>query len=322
MEKPNHMDGIYRFYSDGELIHEERNALTLTGRAIIIKSLLGIVPGFANSIAYGIGDSVNTLGASSTLITNTALDFETGRARVLGNTFAIENNDDLLIYSAVIDDPFQSEIREVGLYPAVLDNASLGLDGSLLFNFDNVDTFTKMGSASAAYLVVSGSARIGSELYSLPQTDGVNGYLQYSTSDGSMNYIDRYTSQDTFRLAVANETTASTNVNFRFHTDTLNYYDIQFNVSSSGYFVLQKQKDSATITGNPSWSNITFVKIWQEAPEPVLLDGLRIDIGDYTVDSNYGMISRAVLASPIKKPASIPITVEYSLSLGFNYGVS
>ena len=91
------MDGVYRFYLGEELIHEERNALTLTGRSIVIKSLLGIVPSFANSIAYGIGTSANVLSASSKLITNTSLNFEAGRAKVVGRSLSIENNNDLLV---------------------------------------------------------------------------------------------------------------------------------------------------------------------------------------------------------------------------------
>lgn len=317
------MNGVYRFYLDKELIHEEQNALTLTGRSIVIKSLLGIVPSFANSIAYGIGAAANILTASSKLITNTSLNFEAGRAKVVGRSLSIENNNDVLVYSATLEDPFQLEIREVGLYPSSVGNASLGMDGSLIFDFDKVDSFNKVGTASGAQLVSTNSARIGSQLYSIPQTNGSNDYLQYSATDGTLSYINSYTSLDTFRLAGLDNNSSSAYVNFRFYTDTLNYYDIAFTTpTASGYFISEFQKGSASITGNPLWENITFVRMWQNNANNIFLDGLRIDLGNYVVDSNYGMISRAVLASPIRKPASIPLTIEYSLSLGFNYGVS
>lgn len=317
------MDGVYRFYLGEELIHEERNALTLTGRSIVIKSLLGIVPSFANSIAYGIGTSANILSASSKLITNTSLNFEAGRAKVVGRSLSIENNNDLLVYSATTNDPFQLEIREVGLYPSSVGNASLGMDGSLIFDFDKVDAFNKVGTASGSQLISTNNARIGSQLYSIPQTNGNNNYIQYSATDGTLSYINSYTSQDTFRLAGLDSNTSSAYVNFRFYSDTLNYYDMAFTTpTASGYFISEFQKGSASITGNPSWENITFVRMWQNNAQNILLDGLRIDLGNYVIDSNYGMISRAVLASPIRKPSSIPLTIEYSLSLGFNYGVS
>lgn len=317
------MDGIYRFYLEDRLIHEQKNALTVAGRSIVIKSLLGVIPNFANTIAYGIGDSANVFSASSSLITNSTLNFETGRARVIGSSLQVENNNDILVYSGTINDPFQSEIREVGLYPSPVLDSSIGMDGSLIFNFDNVDNFIKFGTASGAQLISAAAARIGSELFSIPQSDGASDYLQYSSTDGTLEYISRYTSQDTFRLAGLDNNTSSATINFRFYTDSSNYYDLSFATpTASGYFISELAKSQATITGNPSWSNITFVRFWQNNTESVLLDGLRIDLGSYVVDTNYGLISRAVLPEPIRKPASIPLTIEYSLSLGFNYGVS
>ena len=317
------MYGVYKFYLDDKLIHEEKNALTVAGRSIIVKSLLGIIPSFANSIAYGLGNSANILSASTNLITNNSLQFETGRTRVIASSISLENGNDILIYSGTIDDTFQSEIREVGLYPSILADASLGIDGSLIFNFDNVANFIKLGTASGSNLVTSTYARIGSDLFRVPSTSSANNYLQYSTTDGSFSYIDKYTSQDLFKLAGYNTNSASCNIFFRFFTNDTSYYDVKFrSPTSSGYFVSEIEKGQAVITGNPSWGSINYVRIWQQEISDIYLDGLKLDIGSYFIDSNYGMISRAVLAQPIRKPPSIPITIEYSLALGFNYGVA
>lgn len=317
------MDGIYRFYLGKELIYEQKNALTTAGRSIIIKSLLGIIPNFANSIAYGIGEEPNSISASSTLITNNSLQFETGRTSVIGSSLGIENNNDILIYSGTITDTFQSQIREVGLYPSSISEATIGINGSLIFDFDRVDLFSKYGTASAAELISTESARIGTQLFSIPPTASVDNYLQYSSNNGSLQYIDNYVSQDTFRLSGYNTTTSSADIFFRFIQNENSYYDVKFTIpSASGYFITQTEKGNATIVGLPSWSEINFVRIWNDGPGNILLDGMRIDIGSYYIDTNFGLISRAVLANPIRKPASIPLTIEYSLSLGFNYGVS
>lgn len=317
------MEGIYRFYIEDQLIHEEKNALTLAGRSIIVKSLLGIIPNFANTIAYGIGDSSNILTASTNLILNNSLQFETGRTRVIASSIALENGNDILVYSGTINDTFQSEIREVALYPSILPNSNVGLDGSLILNFDNVDNFIKLGTASAAFLVSSTEARIGSQLFSVPYTSSANNYLQYSSTDGSLTYLSGYSSQDLFKLSGYKTTTASSNIIFRFLTNDSNYYDLVFvSPTSSGYFILEKEKGLANIIGDPSWGSISYVKFWQENQDPIYLDGFKIDIGLYFIDSNYGMISRAVLSEPIRKPPSIPLTIEYSLALGFNYGVA
>ena len=96
----DNIKGTYRFFLDGELVYEQDNALTIMGRAIAIKSLLGIIPNFANSIAYGIGDKPNVVDSNTNLITNNSLEFEIGRTSVYGSSLQIDNNNDVLVYSA------------------------------------------------------------------------------------------------------------------------------------------------------------------------------------------------------------------------------
>ena len=317
------MKGTYRFYLDGELVHEEHNALSVAGRSIVIKSLLGIIPNFANSIAYGIGDSENTPSSFGSLISDASLNFETGRANVIGSSLLIENNNDVIVYSATINDPFQSEIREVGLFPSPVVDGTVGLDGSLIFNFNNINNFIQYGTASASQLISTNNARVGGDMLSLPETDGVDNYLKYTSVFDMFEFIGRYTSQDSFRLAGLDLNESSASLVVRFETDSSNYYDLIYDTpTASGYFILEKMMTDLDIVGGPSWDNINSVKIWQNGSSEMLLDGLRIDIGDYLVDKNYGLISRAALAEPIRKPPSIPLTIEYAFSLGFNIGVN
>lgn len=315
--------GTYKFYLDGELIYQRDNALTTAGRSIAIKSLLGIIPNFAGTLAYGISDKPNSISASSTLITDNGLQFELGRAGVIGSSLDISSNNDILIYTAIVNDPYQYTIHEVGLFPSPLRKATIAPAGSLIFDFDRVDLFNKFGTASAAGLVESIEARIGTSLMDLPQTDGNTSYLSYASTDNTLSDIDSYTSQDTFRLAGYDFNSTTASVNIRFYTDENNYYDFVFPTpSASGYFISEIEKGSAAVTGNPSWSTIISTRIWQNNASKVYLDGLRIDFGSYLIDTVSGMISRAVLPNPIRKPASIPLTIEYSLALDFNHGVS
>lgn len=315
--------GIYKFFHNDELIAQQENALTTNGRTIAIKSLLGIVPNFAGTIAYGIGDKANIISASSSLITNNALQFEIGRAAVIGSSLDISNNNDILVYSATLNDPYQCQIYEVGLFPSQIRDANIGLAGSTIFDFDRVDLFTKIGTASGSFLAEAIEARIGTTLLYLPITDGSTSYLSYAATDNTLSIIDSYVSQDTFRLAGFDISELSASVNFRFYTDSSNYYDLIFPVTTaSGYFISEIEKGDAIITGNPAWTTITSARIWQNSASPVYLDGLRIDVGSYLINTITGMVSRAVLPTPIKKPAGIPLTIEYSLALDFNYGVS
>ena len=66
-------------------------------------------------------------------------------------------------------------------------------------------------------------------------------------------------------------------------------------------------------TQNPDWSNITAVHFLVEssaATATVYLDGLRIDDVD-TVNPDFALVSRSVLASPITKSIGTELEVEY-----------
>lgn len=315
--------GTYKFYYDNELIAETDNALTVAGRSIAIKSLLGIVPSFGGSIAYGIGDKANSLNTSTKLIENNSLQFEIGRAGVVGSSIEVDGNNDVLIYRATINDPYEYSIHEVGLFPSQLINANVGLAGSLIFDFDLVDLFNKFGTASSAALVEGVEARIGSQLFELPKTNGTNSYVSYASTDDTLSILDGYVSEDTFRLAGLDKNNSSASVVFEFYSDDNNYYRLIFPTpTSSGYFISEIQKGSANIIGSPDWATITSTKIWQNSASSIYLDGLRIDFGSYMLDTISGMISRAVLPTSVRKPAGIPLTMEYALTIDFNHGIS
>lgn len=310
--------GKYKFIIDNKVIAEQTNALTVSGRSIAIKSLLGIIPNFAGSICYGIGNKANTIN-SNNLISNNCLQFEVGRTPVIGSSLDVSSGTDILVYSGTIDSTSQYQIYEVGMFPGGIITNNLDVAGEVILDFDRLDLFTKTGTASGSFLIDAAEARIGRQLLYTPTMDGVNSYLTYPNTSNNLSPIDSYVSQDTFRLAGFNLYNLSASINFRFYTDDNNYYDYVFNTpSSSGYFITELQKGAVSITGEPTWTNITSTRIWLTAASGVYLDGLKIDSGEYLLDTLTGMISRAVLAAPVTKPAGIPMTIEYSLSMGFN----
>lgn len=317
----DNIKGTYRFFLDGELIYEQNNALTTMGRAIAIKSLLGIIPNFANSIAYGIGNKPNVIDSNTNLITNNSLEFEIGRTSVYGSSLQIDNNNDVLVYSATIEDPGDYSIYEVALFPNLSTNNFIGLRASTIFSFDQVNTFTQVGSASGAFMSANTAARIGTDMLYIPETDSTN-YLQYNSLGGEFDYLEGFSAEDVFRLAGYNSSASSASLVFRFYNSTDDYHQLVFPTpSSSGYFISEIPKYSATLNGAAQWKNISYVRFWQTGSvDGVLLDGMRISTGSYLIDTNTGMISRAVLQTPVRKPASIPLVIEYKLNVGFNGG--
>lgn len=317
----NNISGIYQFFLGDELIHEQKNALTFAGRGIAVKSLLGIIPGFAGQMAVGIGDSSNIPDPSTNLITNNNLDFEIVRSSVDTSSISISDDNDVLIYSATLDDPDTYSIYEVGLFPQQVQDSFIGIRGSTIFSFTNVNVFTQVGTASGAFMSANTASRIGNDMLYLPQLNGTTDYLSYSIANTSFDFLETYTERDTFRLAGFDPNTASSTVTFRYLNNQSNYNDITFTTpSSSGYFLVEVPKSSSVKQGSPEWTGITEIQISQSGSEGMYLDGMRIDTGSYFIDTTTGMISRAVLSSPIRKPASIPLTIRYSLNIGFNIG--
>lgn len=316
------VDGVYSFYLDGELVHEEKNALTTMGRSIALKSLLGIIPNFANAISYGIGDRANSVDPTTNLITDNSLQFEIGRSAVNGSTLQTNDQVSTLVYSGLVQDSAEYYIYEVGLFPSIVTDLFIGTRSSTIFSFDQVNTFTQVGTASGAFMSANTSSRIGTDMLYIPQMNGTDGYLQYFANSDELDYLNTFTSEDIFKLAGFNPNSTSASVTFRMYSDDSNYFDLVFNTpSSSGYFISETLKREASINGNPEWNNINYVRFWESGGVAgLLLDGMRINTGSYLIDTNTGMISRAVLSTPIRKPSSIPLTIEYRLNVGFNEG--
>ena len=323
MQSNVNLTGIYRFYLDGELVGEQKNALTVAGRSIIIKSLLGIIPDFADVIAYGIDGTPNTLNSASTLITNNTLGFEIGRTPVVGGSFKLAGTNDSLVYSGTIVDQYQYNIYEVGLYPALDNNESLTVEGETLYDFDLIDRFVKYGTYfTSASLTTTPYVRIGTQMLSIPQGDGTTNYMETTLDTSAMSLLKTYSSQDLFKLALFNNGSSGASVYFRFYTDDSNHYTVPFvSTAASGYKIISVEKGTATITGTPDWQTINKLRIWSAGSTPVILDAMKIDVGSYFLDTTFGMISRATLPAPIFKPASIPLTIEYSLIVNFSGGV-
>lgn len=316
------LEGIYRFYFGEDLIHEEKNALTTMGRSIALKSLLGIIPNFANAIGYGIGQKPNTIDTGTNLITDNSLQFEVGRTTVNGSTIQVNDQINTLIYSGTIQDSAEYYIYEVGLFPSFVTDLFIGLRSSTIFSFDQVNTFTQKGTASGAYMAANSAARIGTDMLFVPEMNGSADYLQYNARSDELDYLNTFTSQDIFKLAGYNPNSNSASIVFRMFSDDSNYYELTFNTpSASGYFISEVLKFDVTTVGSPDWNNLNYIRFWESGGENgVLLDGLKINTGTYLIDTNTGMISRSVLTNPVRKPSSIPLTIEYSLNVGFNEG--
>jgi hypothetical protein len=311
------MRGFYRIYKGDTLVCEQNNALTVVGRSLILKSLLGLIPSVGGSIAIGIDGGANPALNANKLIDLNTMNFSIGQSPVQLATLNRTDNVDALVFKTTINDPLKYTIYEVGLYPESIQNQIVQFADLLLFNGESDDGWTEgvtelssktTGSRMISENIANAAYRIGNEAVYID-----SGSTVFSTVF-SKNFTD-FSDRDLLKLAV-DPTGTSGSLLIKFETNDTNFYSKTFTISSGGYQILSCAKDQVLATGTPSWADINKISITMTSTG-LVLDGIKFDDTD-NVDVNYGLISRTSLATPIQKSAGEPITIEYYLVLGFN----
>jgi hypothetical protein len=317
--------GVYKIYQEGKLVAEAENALTETGKEIFIRYLVGGRKNyFVNSISCGISDVANT--KSGTLITNKSLGFEVADGNTIPPIYDPDTSgNDFIKFSTVVSGPSEFSIRELGLYarPA----RSTERNSEIIFTFDKIDKFIKEGTATSSQLIENNvNIRIGENIFSLTPSDATTNYVEQSFGGlldvNPFENIADYTSQDIFVLAVYNQVATTSSLNIRFFTDENNYYTITFPITATiGYQFSEVKKGTAVKVGSPVWENTKSIRMWHNSSSNLLLDAVKLTNLPEDLDRVSGLVSRAVLASPVKKRPGKPLTIEYYLTLGFNRGI-
>lgn len=125
-----------------------------------------------------------------------------------------------------------------------------------------------------------------------------------------------YGGLDVIKLAyyVANANTS--NIVMKFYTDLSNYYTLTISAPAAGYRISSVLMSAATVTGAPTWSNITQVDVSTTSTaggaSSVTLDGLRIEDRDSTIETDV-LVTRTILGSPIVKTNGVPLDIEFTV---------
>jgi hypothetical protein len=288
------LKGTYRIYSEGELIAEQENLLTIEGKFAILRFLAEQGGTIAGSICVGVG----TTAAATT---NTTLEFEVARGDV--NVVSPDYANTAIVYKADLPIEMRVDIREIGMWTSKGDVENSGL----VLGFDQDSELWSAGTWETT------TRRIGPN--GLSVAAAASGSTTTTLSDIFFS-IDGMSPSDSFALAynVANGFTASIQV--RLMTDASNYYSYTIAAPTAGYKVTRFTKSQLNKTGNPT--DITRVSIINTATaggtSTVVLDGLRTDDGDFN-DPGSVLLSRAILGSPVEKPAGVPFEIEYTLDV-------
>lgn len=326
MDNNINLSGEYIFYENNKEICRSKNILTKFGKRYLTQYLAGQSVTSFRDIAIG-------TGSAAANVNNTQLEFEFYRAGVTMNSVDIQTSSTTgistygVIYKTTVPVDIAGVIYEVGLYPSVslsdTDYASRSIS-----TFEENQSWTDSLGAFAP-TTTSSSPRIG------------NYYLQASAlANQSKDYyyninldVSGYTALDSMTLAYYQSDLNLDYVFIRFYDSNNNYYEIRYSGETStqytgsapiGYKIksltLNNLYTSGYGSGTPDQSSIVKISVGVKAKSSgatsVLFDGLRINDED-SFRTDYGMISRSVLTTPITKSLGKQMVIEYRLGISF-----
>lgn len=331
------MQGIYKIYKDGKLVAEKENQMTVAGRSIVLKALMGLIPSIGGNIQVGISNTANQAVDSNGLIPDTRLGFSVSSIPVRLAFLDNSGNYDAMVFRGTIPSNADAfTIYELGIFPSNPDEERAFSELSLvsgtstdgwLNNGQPIGPVSGNPVETSGYVSTSptgftGGFRVGSTALYLKkdQTLRINKNFDQFTSSGQ----NAFNIEDFISIAYSKKNTETPKIILKFLYNDANYFSYEFTAASGhtyGFKDILRSAFSRFGTSTLGWGNINAIEIKAEVAD-VIIDAIRIN-DNLNVDTTYGMVSRTVLGSEnvITKSASESLDIEYYLSFGFNKAV-
>lgn len=307
--------GIYKIYENGQLVGEYPNVITTQGFNIIRNYLASSTKNWAGAIAVG------ALNNNAPSVSDTSLEFELSRYNI--NVSGVRGNN--IVLSAEIDEKFSGQIFEVGIYPTISNESSVGFDDRVIATFN--ENWTNISGASLSSSNFEGAddnplARSGYRSI-IFNDSALDAYCE--TSVGISGYSDLDSISILYKTA---QTGVSKTIRLTFYDDQFptagtRYYDFQFNGSSIGYKKVTQQLGYFTETGNFN-GQVSKIQLGSSAGDfaTIHIDSIKFDDSDET-NPDFALVSRALIGQAgesgsddyFEKRAGSTMSIEYEMEL-------
>lgn len=278
--------------------------ITNDGKIYIKRYLAGFAPSIAQSVAFGIGDSVETS-------TDSSLQFEVGRSEV--SIVSYDFDADNVIFKASVPDDFGGIVSEVALYSSIIETAVN--DSQVITTFDSVTENWLDADTGAAETYTSSNSRIGTD--SLSHSPAASA-TKASELTGLFINLSNFLDEDKVIFAFYVENANTSSVSFRFETTSVDYFEYVVNGPSAGYHIETINKNSMIPTGSPAWDNISGIRVATVASSAgaghVEFDGIRVQTSTIP-DPDHVLVARTVLATPFTKEEGKTMDIEFPLGV-------
>ena len=312
------MFGEYVFYEDNKEVYRSKNLLTKFGKRYLTQYLAGQSTNTLKDIALGVGSTAAT-------VNDTQLGFEFYKSAVSMNSIDIQTNSTTgistygVVYKTTIPVDVAGTINEVGIFPNVILGSTDYASNSISTFEDNQSWKDSTGAYASS--VTTPFPKIGTSYLSIGATASQLKEYYYNFNLD----VSGYSALDSLTLAYYQSDTNLDYVFVRMYDSNNNYYEIRYaGDTSTGYKIksltLNNLYSSGYGSGTPDQTSIVKiscgVKAKASGATTVLFDGMRINDED-SFRTDYGMISRSVLTTPITKSLGKQMVIEYRIGLSF-----
>lgn len=293
--------------------------ITKFGKRFITSYLANGLNFNQKDIAIGIGSQAPTLNDSD-------MQFEFYRSGVFLGSSDIQTNTATgvttysVVYKTTLPTDVEGIISEIGIFPSG-SAQNTDYSSKYISSFENTTSW-KDSNGEQPISVSTPTPRIGSSYFSI--TAASNQSKSYSLD--TVFDLAGYGVNDSISLAFYQTDLNLDYIYVRFYSSPTNYKEIRFAATTSiGHKILSLKLSSLfnstfSSAGATDFSQITIIEIGAKAKVSgatnVLLDGLRLNDED-RYNSQYGLISRSVLSTPLVKTLGIEMDIEYKIDLGF-----
>jgi hypothetical protein len=280
----------------------------------------------ANGLNFNNKDIAIGIGSTEATANDTDMQFEFYRSGVFLGSTDIQTNTATgattysVVYKTTLPVDVEGVISEIGIFPSA---SSQNTDYSSMYisSFEDT-TIWKDSSGEQPAKVTTPTPKIGSSYFSVSALANQSKYYSLDT----LFDISGYGVDDSINIAFYQTDLNLDYVYVKFYSSTSNYKEIRFSGASTiGHKILSLNLselfNSAYSSSEPTdFANITKVEIGAKAKSSgstnVLLDGLRLNDNN-SYNTQYGLISRSTLATPIVKALGVEMDIEYKIDLGF-----
>jgi hypothetical protein len=312
------MFGEYVFYEDNKEIHRSKNLLTKFGKRYITQYLAGQSTTNLKDISVGVGSTAAT-------VNDTQLGFEFYKSPVSMSSIDIQTSPTTglstygVVYKTTLPVDVAGIINEVGLFPSVSLSSTDYASNSISTFEDNQSWSDSTGAYASS--VTTPFPQIGTSYLSIGASASQSKEYFYNFNID----VSGYSALDSLTLAYYQSDTNLDYVFVRMYDSSNRYYEIRYPGDlSTGYKIksltLNNLYSSGYGSGTPDQTAIVKiscgVKSKVSGTTTVLFDGMRINDED-SFRTDYGMISRSVLTTPITKSLGKQMVIEYRLGINF-----